>query len=416
MKPLRTHALSVILGTLCTLPCFGQWDNISLGVPETIFDAHFLTPSTGFAVGWGAERGVLGRTTDGGASWEIESIPGTYLFSIKFADELNGVITGHDQSCTCALIRNTTDGGKTWSDENTYQGSFGIYEVEFADRTTGYGGGYNGAILKTTDAGKSWTPTPTGTGDVFVMVAAPHPDTAYAVAGEGQNFFAPDKLYRSVDGGASWQVIQEYAGILTVSSIDFMNAREGIMLVYDAEGPSNRVLKTTDAGETWRTILTSTNATHTLGAVDMTPDGQGLAVGSASTMAWTTDGGENWSIEYLTPEIDFTNAIVQDGFFYAVGYPGIVARKSAPVAGVEDDGGRTAAASITSLGNGAFLFSLEKETRASLTLYDGLGRIAATGTYDGSPLTLDLHSLPSGIYLYRFTSEGEAITGKFVIP
>ena len=421
MKTTLLSTTLIMLMGLLTTPCFAQWDNISLDISEPLYDVHFVNESTGFAVGWGADRGVIGRTTNGGESWEIESVPGTFIFSVDFTDELNGIVTGHEQSCVCALVLHTTDGGKTWNDDNTYQNSFGFYEVEFAeDGKTGYAGGYNGVILKTTDAGMSWSPTSTSTGDVFVELTVASPDTVYAVAGEGQSFFDPNQFYRTVDGGKSWQLLHQYNGVQTVLGLDFINSREGIMTALAAEGTSYTILKTMDAGETWRAVARSEDTQHRLSSVDMTRDGHGFIVGSASSTAWTIDGGETWHAENLSPEVDLIEVSIREDEVYVVGAPGVAIKRQAPTSGVREQGerlGTGASAVIRDMGDGIFSFALEEPTHASMAIFNLMGEVLHKEEYNEGMLLIDLNHLPSGLYFCQFTDDkGEEVISKFRIP
>ena len=63
----------------------------------------------------------------------------------------------------------TTDGGATWYIVYFSSEEF-IRAITFANDSKGYAVGYDGTILKTTNAGDNWIPIQIGTSDDFYSV------------------------------------------------------------------------------------------------------------------------------------------------------------------------------------------------------------------------------------------------------
>ena len=86
---------------------------------------------------------------------------------------------------------------QNWNWQNPLPQGANLYSVYFANANTGYSVGFDGVILKTTDAGVSWTQQISGTSSSLLAVHFVNTDTGYAV---GQS--AP--LLKTTDGGNTW--------------------------------------------------------------------------------------------------------------------------------------------------------------------------------------------------------------------
>jgi photosystem II stability/assembly factor-like uncharacterized protein len=156
--------------------------------------------------------GTILPSRDGGKSWQApQSVPPDYgsldAISCANASYCVAVGSGCAYSGGCAVtgftaaIETTTDGGHTWITRNrripiTIRDSFlcgpvtscassaSLAGVSCPTSTTCWAAGTNGTILRTSDAGATWTQQPRITDTSFSGIACPTPTTCYA-AGPG---------------------------------------------------------------------------------------------------------------------------------------------------------------------------------------------------------------------------------------
>lgn len=107
------------------------WTPQSSGVIENLYGIAFINATTGIAVG---NSGTVVRTTNGGSTWTIIPRPTTAnLRRIAFGDDNTVMVGGYGDG---SRIIKTTDAGLTWS--FTYTNSFnstGVYAIDMLNST-----------------------------------------------------------------------------------------------------------------------------------------------------------------------------------------------------------------------------------------------------------------------------------------
>jgi photosystem II stability/assembly factor-like uncharacterized protein len=99
--------------------------------------------------------------------------------------------------------------------------------------------GEGGVILRTDDAGSTWTQVASGTGDRLERVSfAPAPDQSYGAAVSRSGAFL-----RTTDGGATWTLSTVQVGMRDVAT----PSASVVVLVGDDEA----VLRSEDGGASW---------------------------------------------------------------------------------------------------------------------------------------------------------------------
>ncbi len=133
-----------------------NWVSKLSGTPTTttLYDIHFPTPDTGYAVGAHssapATGGVVYKTIDKGETWTTTASAGLLpngLFGVHFVSKDTGYVVGDG-----GKIQVTLDGGATWTTQISPVTTT-LNKIIFPTKTTGYIAGASGVILKTTTGG-----------------------------------------------------------------------------------------------------------------------------------------------------------------------------------------------------------------------------------------------------------------------
>ncbi|MDZ7896928.1 MAG: YCF48-related protein [Arcicella sp.] len=211
----------------------------------------FINSTVGWAVG---NQGLVVKTIDGGNNWTLAaSITTPYaLYKVLFKDSNNGLIVGDFGS-----IFTTSNGGNTWVATSTF--NIALYptftSVAFAPNTSNIwavGSQHpNGFIAKSSDNGLNWSQAsvPVFNNKGFGIPAKLN-DIVFTTSNNGW-VVADDGLYRTTDGGITWQT-QSTGVVGLLAAIQFVNTQVGFIV-----GNNNTtLLKTVDSGNTWKSLNT----------------------------------------------------------------------------------------------------------------------------------------------------------------
>ncbi len=197
-------------------------------------------------VGWPEDEGSVYGSRDGGEKWSnlladtAEKISETYFLTPR-----------QGWSISSGRIYVTRDGGRRWNRQ--FRSTEGLSSIAFADEEIGLVAAANGTIYRTTNGG--------------VPEVDPESD------GEKEEF-----TYFEVESGTS----------ASLTDVFFPDSSRAWI-----SGEGGTVLWSEDAGETWQSASTPTNAT--LRAISFAPDGvSGVVVGDDGTVLMSSDSGETW--------------------------------------------------------------------------------------------------------------------------
>lgn len=213
-----------------------------------------------------------------------------------------------------------------WRNVGPFRGGRVVAVTGFSDNPLTYlMGTTGGGLWKTEDAGLSWVNISDehfNTGSIGAIAVAPSdPNVIYVGTGEhpvrGNMTSAGDGLYRSLDGGKTW----EHAGLINsrhISSI-VVHPQDPLMVFVAVQGavhgPSEErgVFRSSNGGKSWQRVL---YLNETTGASDITINPANPRIlyaamwdhlrrpwqirsgGSGSGLYKSTDGGRNWSKLY----------------------------------------------------------------------------------------------------------------------
>lgn len=271
----------------------GGWSRLESPTTAALYRITFTGPSTGTAVG---QRGLILRTRDGGISWSTQTIGGLdFLSGVHFISDSLGTVVGSG-----GAIFRTSDGGTTWVSQRTGPHPH-LRGVFLNDPLRGTAVGDSGTILQTTDGGLTWLNQASPTSAALTSVTFSGDSTGIAV-GE-------DVILKTTDAGGSWRYVTSFGNLNDVSFADSLNG----LSVGDFYG-NGIIIKTTDGGETWHPPSTLTLDTIWQGVSFPSPN-YAVAVGNGPTIAHSTDGGHTWfyallpSTDSLLLSVSFVDSV-----------------------------------------------------------------------------------------------------------
>jgi photosystem II stability/assembly factor-like uncharacterized protein len=221
------------------------------------------------------ERGTILRSGDHAQSWQPATSPAlATLTGVCLApDGRHGWAVGHD-----ALILATSDGGLTWAKQDqgdNLQDSF--LDVLALDAMRAIAIGAYGLFAQTTDGGRTWTRRPIMDGDLHLNRISRGPTGTLYIAGESGT------LLRSLDAGASWTPLES----------PYPGSFYGIVPIDDrrlvAHGLRGHLFRSTDDGETWEAVPTPLPVMLAAGL--RRRNGSLAFGGQAGTLLISSDGG-----------------------------------------------------------------------------------------------------------------------------
>lgn len=234
------------------------------------------------------------HSMDGGASWsQVFGTPAGQtadeLGAVWFFDHHHGLAVGAE-----GWLFKTEDGGRAWTRILRMSQDTGAHpRLQFVSDTAGWMSGAWG-ISWTTNGGASWW-TPASSGGLSDPL-----DFHFVDANHGWAISANQALFRTSDGGRSWQ---QAGTVYGRSAIRFIDNQVGVVA-----GSNGDVLRTVDGGATWS--ARTTGVSQSLGRVVFVDDHIGWAVGAEGTVITTSDAGLTWS-----PVTVPTQAGLNDVFF-----------------------------------------------------------------------------------------------------
>ena len=232
-------------------------------IRDDFSDIFFISPEKGFAV----SPGSLYCTTDKGATWSLKPNSPYGCMNIVFTDSLTGFIGGYENK-----IYKTTNSGITWTMKNITGKTDSLYfinKIVFPDKKTGYACGVYDTY-KTTDSGENW----------------------YSVSAKGgYSLFFTDSLtglvlsrpvIKTTNGGITWTQIKIIDD--DCSDIYFRNSEDGYITFF------NLLYRTTDGGNCWEPEPKVSD--YNSGWLGFLTKEHGFVLGTLQYE--TTDGGDNW--------------------------------------------------------------------------------------------------------------------------
>lgn len=334
----------------------------------------------------------------------------------------------------------TENAGHTWkniSDGFLKVGSIGAIAVAESDPNVVYVGSgehpvrgqsssYGDGMYKSTDAGRTWTRIGLeATKQISAVRVHPtNPELVY-VAAQGDRWKpTPDRgIYRSSDGGRTWQlVLKGVNGTSGASdlSMDPSNPRILYAAFWDAQrlpwqvrsgGPGSGIWKSTDGGDTWTRLTDGLpKMTGKIGVAVSPADPERVyAIVEADTggLYRSDDAGKTWRRMS-------TDRLIQTRAWYYMNVTAdpqnadVVYVMNAPIT-KSIDGGRTFSVLSAPHGDNHQLWINPKDSRYLINANDGGATISVDAgkswsTQDNQPTAQFYHVIADDVYPYRLYS------------
>ena len=288
-----------------------QWVTQPSGTDADLRGLSVVAPAVVWASG---ARGTVLRTTNGGTTWTLATIPDALHLDLRGIAATSSTVAHAMSIADSSRIFRTVDGGRTWSLRymSLRKGSF-FDAIRFFDPKHGIvmSDPVDGRFLlvTTNDGGETWQEVPAER-----LPPCLPGERAYAASGSGIATFgrhvwfvsggaATARVFHSTDRGTTWTVSDSpiRAGIRTagIFSIAFRDAMHGVIAGGDYRQPALRgrnLALTSDGGATWTVVDSATSPMGFRSAVAFVPGTNGkrlVAVGLNGTDI-SSDGGRTW--------------------------------------------------------------------------------------------------------------------------
>jgi photosystem II stability/assembly factor-like uncharacterized protein len=345
---MRVFVCPILLTAIPAL-CLGQWAPQASNTSAEIRGLVAVSPTVVWASG---TRGRVLRTTDGGTTWRVDTVPGADTLDLRGIAARSAThavaMAAGDADKGQAKIYRTTDGAR-WSQQfDTHEKGAFLDALAFWDDQHGIalGDPVGGQlfILTTSDGGATWTRVNTASAPAVLAGEA-----AFAASGTCLTVFGSTnvwigtgggeraRVFRSTDRGRTWSVADTpvHAGNSAsgIFSVAFADARHGVAVGGEYTKPKSsfpNVAVTSDGGATW-TLARGALPAGFMSAVAYLPGTNGrslVAVGLGGT-ARSTDAGESWAMVDTVGYNSVTFASATEG--WAAGPRGRIAKWVPPV-------------------------------------------------------------------------------------
>jgi photosystem II stability/assembly factor-like uncharacterized protein len=278
------------------------WSNISPAVNRN----RLLPVSGNIILSWNrpstfpSQDGNVSRSTDGGVTWTD--------LGIVIPEGIYSLTATAGQIIIAADVKGnmfrSTDTGVTWIESYNSPGPIPGYLSSavpvFPDEVTGYFGFGSGFLIKTTDAGASWSQISSGSNQTINDIERFQNGNLLAVGDNG--------TVLTSNGESPW-ILRKFPNMKKLVDAEFIGTDAAVL---DIEG---QVYKSTDGGETWVTagikpIGLTAEDLKIISPLDWWITGSGFTTGA---LFHTTDGGNSWSSipdilgSYVAVEFEGTN-------------------------------------------------------------------------------------------------------------
>jgi photosystem II stability/assembly factor-like uncharacterized protein len=241
------------------------------------------------------------RSADGAGTWTYREIPGAGTGAMSLVrpdpDDANGVyaVSGH--------LYRSADSGESWTDlgwsasappgalfdvePDPFQAGHLLAALDTGDYLTG-----PGYLYESIDAGISWQAVATPQALARITDITFDPETAglvYLATGGAGNIILGTGVYRSTDGGAHWERVDDLQrpDMASAQTVTIATHPQHVVFVDGREGD----YRSTDRGATWQKTAPSPGSSYLFADADSTR----LYCGAWNGLYFSSDVGKTWA-------------------------------------------------------------------------------------------------------------------------
>ena len=263
-----------------------------------------------------------------GAQWMVQSeSPSMALGQLNVLNDSTLFVTGYNGP----YIQKSTNSGVSW-DTISFSNARS-FKIQFLNDSVGFVGGQADFIVgptyfKTLDGGQSWQPMnfATGGGIPYHSLFFLDKDTGFVTFAAG--------LYKTTNGGDSFDLINLPDSITFLSEIYFTNKQEGFVtgwLMHNSHNFNNIIFKTTNQGASWTEVYRDTLTVPPpfiypgLKEIYFYGQQKGFVAGLPGYYLHTTNGGDTWTKTEIDQDKTMSNFdFVTADTGYAILWPDFV--------------------------------------------------------------------------------------------
>lgn len=288
----------------------------------------------------------------------------------------------------------STDGGSVWTEIDSYFDNGAALALDPFDQSTLWAGGavldstgtsYIFSVVKTTDAGATWSRYDIGTeeGTLYTLAINPmNTDMVYAGGHESGN----SVIYRTDDGGTNWSklTVSGLTGYVYDLVVDAFVPRIVFAATYSGIFVSN------DFGDSWTQCDPGLGGTRDLLLTYPTDDLPTIYAGTENSGVWySTDGGNSWyEMNSGLDDNHVGRLAIDDGSWLVAGTDSYAAYRWNILTEIAENTSTPFGTSGLSLspnpGSGSILvnYCLSAPAEIEIAVYDLQGRLVST-VYNG---------------------------------
>lgn len=226
------------------------------------------------------------KSTNGGTTWtrvlSDRDSQNAHQTSLSIHPQNAGVVLTADIH---GKVWRTTDGGTHWDVvyDNEEATSHWTVAISPSDPSRAYVGSQDGSLLTSLDGGATWNRLPAALPDAIGTLAVDPRDGTKLWAGSNGG------IYQSTNGGVTWtkRYPAQQPGFSQVVEVAVASSKPEIVLAATPEG----VYRTGDGGASWQRTLQA----HAHSAVIAPRNADVAYVATTTKLYWSADGGLTWT-------------------------------------------------------------------------------------------------------------------------